>query len=155
MAAFTVQQDALGLPKNVIPLINTVNTPPPFAKPIQEFTIDATTTVTTPAPTKTNPTIPTTSINLQLPSEQTAPPFSLSQSLELPQFRPAAFSTFALEQKRKQLEEQIVQLQQQQRQQEENFRQQQAIQEQRQQELLLQQRYVFVTFCWGSHFFVR
>lgn len=151
VAAFTVQQDALGLPKNVIPLIHSIQSPPAIAKPIQEFTIRTSTAGTTSPPidlkTTTQPLITTTPLTLQLPSENNAPSFILSQSLELPTTKEAAFTTFALEQKRKQLEEQIAQLQQQQRHTEETFRQQQAFQEQqalnRQQQLLLQQRYRF------------
>lgn len=151
VAAFTVQQDAHGLPKNVIPLIHQVQSPPGIAQPIQEFTISTSTAGTTVPPIElkaTNqPIISTTPLTLQLPSENNAPAFILSKSLELPSTKEAAFTTFALEQKRKQLEEQIVILQQQQRQTEETFRQQQAYQEQqalnRQQELLLQQRYRF------------
>lgn len=148
VAAFTVQQDELGLPKNVIPLIHPIQTPPAIAaKPIQEFTLTSSstsgTTTTTPKPSQ----IITTPLTLELPSENNAPSFTLSKSLELPTTKEAAFTTFALEQKRKQLEEQIAQLQAQQRQTEENFRQQQAYQQQqafnRQQELLLQQRYRF------------
>lgn len=140
VAAFTVQQDALGLPKNVIPLIHPIQTPPAIAKPIQEFSIST-------FGTTTQKSAETTPLTLELPSENSAPSFTLSKSLELPSTKEAAFTTFALEQKRKQLEEQIAQLQQQQRQTEETFRQQQAYQEQqalnRQQELLLQQRYRF------------
>lgn len=143
VAAFTVQQDELGLPKNIIPLIHPVQTPPAIAKPIQEFTISSTTGTTTTS----RPSIITTPLTLELPSENNAPSFTLSKALELPSTKEAAFTTFALEQKRKQLEEQIAQLQAQQRQTEETFRQQQAYQEQqalnRQQELLLQQRYRF------------
>lgn len=147
VAAFTVQQDAHGLPKNVIPLIDQyrVQSLPSVAKPIQEFTIrSSSTSGTTVAPPAT--TTPATSVvtdapfALQLPSENQAPSFKLSKSLELPSTKEAAFTTFALQQKRKQLEEQIALLQ-------ETFRQQQAYQEQqalnRQQELLLQQRYRF------------
>lgn len=147
VAAFTVQQDALGLPKNVISLIDSVNTQPPIVKPIQEFTITSSTGDTTSQPIKTNPTFPpiteTTPLQLQLPSADNAPSFILSKSLELPTTKEAAFTTFALEQKRRELEQQIVFLQQQQRQQEETFRQQQAFALSRQQELLLQQRYRF------------
>lgn len=153
VAAFTVQQDELGLPKNVIPLIHPIQTPPAIAKPIQEFTISSSTSGTTipPFDLKSSPTnqpfISTTPLALQLPFESRAPSFTLSKSLELPSTKEAAFTTFALEQKRKQLEDQIALLQQQQRQTEESFRQQQAFQEQqalnRQQELLLQQRYRF------------
>lgn len=42
VAAFTVQQDALGLPKNVIPLIQPIDTLPP-AEPIQQFSLSPTT----------------------------------------------------------------------------------------------------------------
>lgn len=151
VAAFTVQQDALGLPKNVIPLLHSVQSPPAIAKPIQEFTISSSTAGTTIPPidlkTTNQPLITTTPLTLQLPSENNAPSFVLSKSLELPTTKEAAFTTFHLEQKRKQLEDQIAQLQQQQRQTEESFRQQQAFQEQqalnRQQQLLLQQRYRF------------
>lgn len=143
MAAFTVQQDELGLPKNIIPLIHPVQTPPAILKPIQEFTISTSTSGTTTP----KPSIITTPLTLELPSENNAPSFTLSKSLELPSTKDAAFTTFALEQKRRQLEEQIAQLQAQQRQTEETFRQQQAYQEQqalnRQQELLLQQRFRF------------
>lgn len=150
VAAFTVQQDAHGLPKNVIPLIDQyrVQSLPAIAKPIQEFTIRSSstsgTTVTPPTITTTT-TTPAQSVTdapfaLQLPSENQAPSFKLSKSLELPSTKEAAFTTFALQQKRQQLEEQIALLQ-------ETFRQQQAYQEQqalnRQQELLLQQRYRF------------
>lgn len=141
VAAFTVQQDALGLPKNVIPLIDQyrVQSLPAIAKPIQEFTIrSSSTSGTTVTPPTTTPAA--ASFALQLPSENQPPSFTLSKSLELPSTKEAAFTTFALQQKRKQLEEQIALLQ-------ETFRQQQAYQEQqalnRQQELLLQQRYRF------------
>lgn len=151
VAAFTVQQDAHGLPKNVIPLIDQyrVQSLPAIAKPIQEFTIRSSstlgTTIAPPPPQIPTSTTPTPShtaapFALQLPSENQAPSFTLSKSLELPSTKEAAFTTFALQQKRKQLEEQIALLQ-------ETFRQQQAYQEQqalnRQQELLLQQRYRF------------
>lgn len=143
VAAFTVQQDALGQPKNVIPLIHPIQSLPAIAKPIQEFIVSSSTSGTTTH----RPFVETTPITLELPSENSAPSFTLPKSLELPSRKEAAFTTFALEQKRKQLEEQIAQLQQQQRQTEETFRQQQAYQEQqalnRQQELLLQQRYRF------------
>lgn len=137
VAAFTVQQDALGLPKTVIPLITPIQQSlQANAKPIQEFSIRSSST-TVPPPQSTTATAPFT---LQLPSENQAPSFTLSKSLELPSTKEAAFTTFALQQKRKQLEEQIALLQ-------ETFRQQQAYQEQqalnRQQELLLQQRYRF------------
>lgn len=152
VAAFTVQQDALGLAKNIIPLLSPINTPSAIAEPIQEFSLSSTPTTTdAPNTIKTNPTfqptISTTPLDLQLPLENNAPQFSLAQGLELPSTKDAAFTTFALQQKRRQLEEQIFLLQQQQREQEENFRQQQLYQEQqafnRQQQLLLQQRYRF------------
>lgn len=153
VAAFTVQQDELGLPKNVIPLLHPIQSPPAIAKPIQEFTITSSTSGTTipPIDLKSSPTnqpfIATTPLTQQLPSENNAPSFTLSKSLELPSTKEAAFTTYALEQKRMQLEQQIALLQQQQRQTEESFRQQQAFQQQqalnRQQELLLQQRYRF------------
>ncbi|XP_031618343.1 ras guanine nucleotide exchange factor B-like [Contarinia nasturtii] len=148
VAAFTVQQDALGLPKNVIPLIHPVRTAPAVARPIQQFTISSSTSVnTTPKTPLINTTPLAQHLTLELPSVNNAPSFSLSKSLELPSTKEAAFTTFALDQKRKQLEEQIAQLQAQQRQTEETFRQRQAYQEQqalnRQQELLLQQRYRF------------
>ncbi|XP_055315853.1 dual specificity protein kinase splA [Sitodiplosis mosellana] len=143
VAAFTVQQDELGLPKNIIPLIHPIQTPAAIVKPIQEFTISSSTSGTTTP----KPSIITTPLTLELPSENNAPSFTLSKSLELPSTKDAAFTTFALEQKRKQLEEQIAQLQAQQRQTEETFRQQQIYQEQqalnRQQGLLLQQRFRF------------
>lgn len=125
VAAFTVQQDALGLPKNVISLFDQLQQPPAVAKPIQEFAIQSSGNI---APQPINkgstfePAIPTTPLTLQLPSENNAPSFILSQSLELPSTKEAAFTTFALEQKRRQLEEQIAQLQQQQRQQEQLLR---------------------------------
>lgn len=148
VAAFTVQQDAQGLPKNVIPLIHSINTPPPIAKPIQEFTITSSTPSTTSPPIdfSTHPTsIPSiaTTSTLQLPLENSPPAFTLSKSLELPSTKEATFSTFALEarkqqleRERQQLEEHILLLQEQQRQTEEKFKL-------RQQELLLQQRYRF------------
>lgn len=147
VAAFTVQQDAHGLPKNVIPLIDQyrIQSLPSIAKPIQEFTIRSSSTTGTTVTPPTTTTAPTSSVTdapfaLQLPSENQAPSFKLSKSLELPSTKEAAFTTFALQQKRQQLEEQIALLQ-------ETFRQQQAYQEQqalnRQQELLLQQRYRF------------
>lgn len=147
VAAFTVQQDALGLPKNVIPLIHPVRTPPAVARPIQQFTISSSTSVNTTPKPLINTTPLAQHLTLELPSVNSAPAFTLSKSLELPSTKEAAFTTFALDQKRKQLEEQIAQLQAQQRQTEETFRQRQAYQEQqalnRQQELLLQQRYRF------------
>lgn len=142
VAAFTVQQDAHGLPKNVIPLISEPIRPiPAIAKPIQEFTIrtSSSSSGTTVAPPPTTTASAPFALQL-LPSEHQAPSFKLSKSLELPSTKEAAFTTFALNAKRKQLEDQIAYLQ-------ETFRQQQAYQEQqalnRQQELLLQQRYRF------------
>lgn len=161
VAAFTVQQDARGQPKTVIPIVHQIDTPSPTAKLVQEFSLAVPTPISTDA-SNTNaktirptaqPTHSTTPFVLPLTqnnpvnSVNPSPTGSLSQSLELPNTKEATFSTFALEQKRKQLEEQILILQQHQRQQEELFRQQQIYHEQqafsRQQQLLLQQRLRF------------
>lgn len=137
VAAFTVHQDELGQPKNVISLIDTLEPAAIVAKPLQEFSLPLTST-NTPFDGNTSP--PT----VTAPS-QADPAFSLAQSLELPTTKEATFSTFALNQKQRQLEDQIIFLQKQHREREEAFRQQQLIQEQqalnRQQQLLLQQRY--------------
>lgn len=137
VAAFTVHQDERGQPKNVIPLIDTVQPAPIVAKPIQEFSLPLTST-NIPFDANVSPSTVTT------PSVADAA-FSLTQSLELPTTKEATFSSFALNQKQKQLEDQIVYLQNQHREREEAFRQQQLLQEQqalnRQQQLLLQQRY--------------
>lgn len=174
VAAFTVQQDARGQPKNVIPIVRPVDPPPSSAQPVQEFalsstaqgapqlqqqqlqqlapsptplsfeasTADVRTTRPTAEPTQAPASVKPFLVSLQ--QSRDTPGISLSQSLELPTTKEAAFSTFALEQKRKQLEEQIALLQQQQRHQEELFRQQQLLHEQqafsRQQQLLLAQR---------------
>lgn len=137
VAAFTVHQDALGQPKNVVSLIDTFLPSPIVAKPIQEFLLPLTSTNTPFDPNLKPSTLSTTPI-----AEST---FSLAQSLELPTTKEATFTKFALNQKQKQLEDQILFLQKQHREREDAFRQQQLIQEQqslnRQQQLLLQQRY--------------
>lgn len=155
VAAFTVHQDAQGQPKNVIPIVRPAEAPTPSSQPVQEFSLAPTASVVSDA-TNTNvntlkptlqPVQTTTPFVLPLTRESSTPSVTLSQSLELPTIKEATFSTFALEQKRRQLEEQILLLQQQQRQQEEIFRQQQLFHEQqaysRQQQLLLQQRLRF------------
>lgn len=130
VAAFTVHQDERGQPKSVIPLIDALEQLPIKTKPISEFSLPLTST-NFPT-TVTQPSVADTA-------------FSLAQSLELPTTKDAAFSTFALNQKQKQLEDQILFLQKQHREREDAFRQQQLIQEQqalnRQQQLLQQQRY--------------
>lgn len=137
VAAFTVHQDALGQPKNVVSLIDSFPPSPIVTKPIQEFLLPLTSNNTPFDPNVTPPIITTPSI------AESA--FSLTQSLELPTTKEATFTTFALNQKQKQLEDQILFLQKQHREREDAFRQQQLIQEQqaldRQQQLLLQQRY--------------
>lgn len=134
VAAFTVHQDELGLPRNVIPLVDVTDRPEDAAKPIQEFTIDTSTssfpaTTSIPLENRNNNNdrfrqqfASTTPIAFQLPSETNGPPFTLSKSLELPSTKEATFTTFALEQKRRELEEKIILLQQQKQQQEETFR---------------------------------
>lgn len=153
VAAFTVQQDALGQPKNVIPLIEQLTIRQPsqqfqsIQQPVQRFVF------TSPVPAPTTTAAPEVSLSttpvggLQLPSEEKPAPFTISSTLELPTTKDAAFSAFALDQKRKELEEHIQRLERQQRQQEETFRQQQLFQQQealkRQEQLLLHQRYRF------------
>lgn len=137
VAAFTVHQDALGQPKNVVSLIDAFPPSPIATKPVQEFLLPLTSSKAPFDPNATPSTLTTPSI------AESA--FSLAQSLELPTTKEATFTTFALNQKQKQLEDQILFLQKQHREREDAFRQQQLIQEQqalnRQQQLLLQQRY--------------
>lgn len=137
VAAFTVHQDELGQPKNVINLIDALPPLPVSTKPIQEFSLPLTST-NIPFDANVSPATVTA------PSVADAA-FSLAQSLELPTTKEATFTTFALNQKQKQLEDQILFLQKQHREREEAYRQQQLLQEQqalsRQQQLLLQQRY--------------
>lgn len=122
VAAFTVHQDELGLPRNVIPLVDTLDTKPSVAQPLQEFVIDTSNRVpaTTQAPLTPSPS--STPFAFQLPTVDAAPSFTLAKSLELPSTKEAAYSPFTLDQKRKQLVEQIALLQQQRQHHEETFR---------------------------------
>lgn len=124
VAAFTVHQDELGLPRNVIPLVETLDTKPFVAEPLQEFVIDTSNRVPVPSTTQAplTPSPSSTPFAFQLPTIDAAPSFTLSKSLELPSTKEAAYSPFTLDQKRKQLVDQIALLQHQRYQQEESFR---------------------------------
>lgn len=122
VAAFTVHQDELGLPRNVIPLVDPAESKPVIARPLQEFVIDSSNqfqTTTNPPLLRSSSSVP---LVFQLPAIETAPSFTLSKSLELPSTKEASFTSFAFEQRRKELEDQIAQLQQQRQQHEESFR---------------------------------
>ncbi|KAJ6638527.1 hypothetical protein Bhyg_11263 [Pseudolycoriella hygida] len=130
VTAFTIQQDGNGLPKNVIPLYKQDVVPASMALPVEQFSFSS----------------HQTSQNFQnVPTRNAAPPPTFSvQTPHQPQPPVFNVNTFALEQKQKQLEQQIAYLQEQQRKQEVLFRQQQSYQDQqalqRQAQLLLEQR---------------
>lgn len=135
VTAFTIQQDGNGLPKNVIPLYKQDVVPASMSQPVEQFSF-------------TSQVHPTTQNFQNIPIQsnrntQPPPQFSVQQSVQ-PQPPVFNVNTFALEQKQRQLEQQIVYLQEQQRKQEVLFRQQQSYQDQqalqRQAQLLLEQR---------------
>lgn len=132
VTAFTIQQDGNGLPKNVIPLYKQDVVPASMSLPVEQFSFSSHTS---------NQNFQNVQSNRNTNS---APTFSIqtSHQPQPPVFNANTYSY--LEQKQKQLEQQIVFLQDQQRKQEELFRQQQSYQDQqalqRQAQLLLEQR---------------
>ncbi|XP_053677909.1 mediator of RNA polymerase II transcription subunit 15-like [Anopheles nili] len=128
VAAFTVQQDQLGVPRNVIPLLQT---PPKQKSPVQSdfkpspVNLSGGATTTTPS---ASPGVPS--------NQPLLAPLAPASSLGL--------STRALEEKTRQLEQQLIALQNQQRAQEQLLRakiqQEQAIIQQQQQQLQQQKQ---------------
>lgn len=133
VTAFTIQQDGNGNPKNVIPLYKQDIVPASMSLPVEQFSFTSHNT------NQNFQNIPIQSTRNTLP-----PPTFSVQTSHQPQPPVFNVNTFALEQKQKQLEQQIVYLQEQQRKQEALFRQQQTYQDQqalqRQAQLLLEQR---------------
>ncbi|KAG4079063.1 hypothetical protein HA402_001718 [Bradysia odoriphaga] len=132
VTAFTIQQDGNGLPKNVIPLYKQDVVPASMSLPVEQFSFSS---------HSSNQNFQNVQSNR---NTNPAPAFSIqtSHQPQPPVFNANTYSF--LEQKQKQLEQQIVFLQEQQRKQEELFRQQQSYQDQqalqRQAQLLLEQR---------------
>lgn len=97
VAAFTVQQDARGQPKNVIPIVRPLDQPPQPSLPVQQFSLNSPIPISTDA-SNTNiktvkPTLePIHSTTPFVAALSSSPAFSLSQSLELPTTKDAAFS---------------------------------------------------------------
>lgn len=135
VTAFTIQQDGSGVPKNVIPLYNQDVVPASMALPVEQFSFSS---------HSSNQNFQNAQSHRNLLQSNPAPTFSIqtSHQPQPPVFNGPTYSF--LEQKQKQLEQQIAYLQDQQRKQEELFRQQQSFQDQqalqRQAQLLLEQR---------------
>ncbi len=135
VTAFTIQQDGNGLPKNVIPLYNQNVVPASMSLPVEQFSFSS---------HSTHQNFQTIPIQSSIRNNVPPPTFSIqtSHQPQPPVFNANTYSF--LEQKQKQLEQQIVYLQEQQRKQEALFRQQQTYQDQqalqRQSQLLLEQR---------------
>ncbi|XP_063704429.1 probable basic-leucine zipper transcription factor Q [Culicoides brevitarsis] len=136
VAALTVVHDNDGVPRQVIPLEFRSPNPQTPAKPIMAFNIDP---VTTTTPQTTIEPLTTSTV-----FESTASSTQVSSTTPVPLNTEPFFDTAAIEQRQREIEQQIAYLREQQRQQEELLRRSQALREQeflkRQQQLLYEQR---------------
>uniref|UniRef100_A0A336MIT2 CSON002166 protein n=1 Tax=Culicoides sonorensis TaxID=179676 RepID=A0A336MIT2_CULSO len=137
VAALTVLHDNAGVPRHVIPLHLRNPQEEIRTKPIMAFNIDSEPQFTTTQKTTIEPITTSPLVSLSVSS-------SLTQTSTTPSPINTFFDTSAIEQRQREIEQQIAYLKEQQRQQEELLRQQQALREQeflkRQQQLLYEER---------------